>query len=81
MNPTHFLKPGFGAWDCTRYPIGGKFWRNGKEPLPVVLDSQGRFGYGCNAIVKTEDGRKLAVQMGHLKSAQPEEEEGEEQED
>lgn len=67
MKPTHYLKAGFGAWDCTRYPIGGKFWRNGDEPLPVVLEKENsNLSHGCDAIVETEDGRKLAVQMRNL---------------
>ena len=61
IETTHYIKPGFGAWDATNYPIGGKFWRNGEQPLPVQLEIEPqRFqGYGYMTTFRTADGRKL----------------------
>jgi len=56
---THYIKSGWGFWDTTQYPIGGKFGR-AKEEIPVeVVDGPHRTDYGYLVKFKTEDGRQL----------------------
>jgi hypothetical protein len=59
---THTIKPGFGCWETTVYPLGGDFCRP-SEPLPVQVTGEPQktqFGYLVPFV--TDDGRKLWAQ-------------------
>lgn len=59
---THYIKAGHGVWDCTRYPIGGKFFRTIVD-LPVIasgLPILSKYGYVIKLL--SEDGRVFYAQ-------------------
>ena len=60
------LKKGFGYWDVTNYPLGGKFCRDSK-PLLIILVStlDSRYSKGCTDIGTTLDNRKVAFNIQH----------------
>jgi len=58
------MKPGYGYWDITSYPIGGKFCRsdkNGGNRVKIVsMSLMDRPYKGCNATGATMDNRRIA---------------------
>ncbi len=60
------IKPGFGYWDCTVYPIGGDFHRVGQLAMLVKLTGPiGDYGKGCNAIGLTSNNRTICFDINH----------------
>ena len=61
------IKPGYGYFDTTNYPVGGCFLRAGANGVPLVsITEWGERQQGCNASGITEDGRKVAFDIFHL---------------
>tara|TARA_R100000656_G_C3873371_1_gene112703 strand:- start:54 stop:263 length:210 start_codon:yes stop_codon:yes gene_type:complete len=62
------LKAGYGYFDFTKYPIGGKFCRVSENSKGLDLfDCVEQALYkGVNAIGKTEDGRDIAFNKEYL---------------
>ena len=61
------IKPGYGYWDTTHYPIGGSF-RRAPKPLGVeveITDTIEPFK-GCDTLVRLKDGSTAAVDSAHL---------------
>ena len=64
------LPPGTGYFDCTRYPLGGKFCRVPRDDPKgmIILDIKLiPFCKGIDAIGKTKDNRSVAFKEEHLK--------------
>jgi hypothetical protein len=68
------IKPGYGYWDVTSYPLGGCFCRAGDgdvvQGTGVVLVSVeptklGRNNYGVDSVGTTTDGRRVAFHSSH----------------
>ncbi len=60
------IKPGFGYWDCTVYPIGGDFHRVGQLAMLVKLTGPiGDYGKGCNAIGITANNRTVCFDINY----------------
>jgi len=61
---TQRIKPGYGYWDTTSYPIGGSFRRAGADGVPIVEVLRSFDTYkGCNREGLTSDGRKVAYDV------------------
>lgn len=56
------IKPGYGYWDTTKYPIGGCFARAPADGLLVTVTGPPIYPrvHGCNERGRTEDGRTVA---------------------
>lgn len=56
------IKPGYGYYDCTSYPLGGSFHRTGNTGLEVIgeLRAIKPKTHGCDTYGQTADGRKVA---------------------
>jgi hypothetical protein len=65
------LKAGYGYWDTTSYPLGGKFGRAPACGLPLTIRDVGNVGKGCNAYGKTDDGRSIAFHTDHTEGNAP----------
>lgn len=63
------IKPGFGYWDVTSYPLGGSFHRAPAAGLKIVkierIYPRGLNTHGTNAVGVTADGRKVAFDTNH----------------
>lgn len=65
------LKPGYGYWDTTAYPIGGNFRRAPKSGKGIefkVTEVMPKPFKGCNIkgeIISGADGKKLACDSNH----------------
>ena len=53
------IRPGYGYWDVTTYPLGGDFHRNGQTPLAVTVEQTFKPQKGCDTVGKTEAGRRI----------------------
>ena len=66
MNATHKIKPGWGYWDATNYPVGGSFHRAPRDGEGILVEAAGVIpqhfpGYGNLAKFKDADNRTLWV--------------------
>ncbi len=65
-----YIKPGYGYWDTTYYPIGGKFCRapkNNGVPIEAITDMETPYK-GCDATAVTTDGRNVAFNKQHTET-------------
>lgn len=70
INEIMHITPGTGYFNCTRYPIGGKFCRvpqNAPEGLLVLNVKSIPMYKGVNAKGITPDGREIAFDIQYTK--------------
>lgn len=60
-----WLKPGYGFWDCTVYPIGGSFCRAKDPGLPLIRRNSAN-AHGCDSVGLALDGRRVAFNSQYL---------------
>ena len=71
------IKPGYGYWDTTKYPLGGCFGRAGKDGVNIVKvmrslnDYPGLSSKGCDEEGLTDDRRRVCYSTEHTETAVP----------
>ena len=59
------IKPGFGYYDTTNFPIGGSFHRSPAEGLRVIVTRTFKMYEGVNTEGRTPNGRTVAFRFDH----------------
>lgn len=65
MNNEMRIKPGYGYYDTTYFPIGGSFHRSPTEGLRVIVTRKFKMYEGVNTEGRTTDGRTVAFRLDH----------------
>jgi len=71
------IKPGYGYWDTTSYPLGGCFGRAGEDGVNIVKITRGPNDYpglrskGCDEEGLTDDGHRVCYATEHTEAAIP----------
>ena len=77
MDTIKRIKPGYGYWDTTRYPLGGCFARAGRDGVGIVRVARSlkeypvRSSMGCDEEGVTEDGRHVCYATEHTETTAP----------
>lgn len=66
LNDIAILPKGYGAWDITRYSMGGKFTRMSEDTIGTITDMRENFNDGYVELT-IDDDIKLAVEISHLR--------------
>lgn len=62
---TYRIKPGCGYWDCTKYPLGGCFYRAGVNGLEFTAETEFRWNGRPMYRGTAAGGVRLAVGIEH----------------
>lgn len=60
------IKPRYGYYETSDYPIGGCFRRAGELGVPITVTRVFESYHGCNAEGTNLDGKSVAFDLAHI---------------